>query len=63
MALFKNENQVDDMFLDPMYNTEEPDPIEDKNIMDPYSKFGTLDPDGYELEDYDPKQLQLQNLN
>ena len=31
--------------------------------MDPYSKFGSLDPDGHELEDYVLTQLQPQNLN
>ena len=53
LALFKDENnQVDDKFLNTMYDTEEPPPTKE---MDPYSKFGSLDPDGHELEDYDLK--------
>ena len=64
LALFKDENnQQDDDFLNTMYDTEEPDPTQDPDIMDPNSRFGTMDPDSNELEDFDLSTLRPQNLN
>ena len=42
-----------------MYNTEE----SDIDTMDPNLRFGTMNFDKHELEDYDLTQLQPQNLN